>query len=79
MEGQHLKLEDTARFRAMEMLREAGERGMSKSQLRVALEVNPGVFRRLIMSMEDKEQVTITEEMNPNWGPTKIVRARAGA
>lgn len=65
----------TARQRALSILRANAETGLTKNQLREALEVNPGVFRRLIQSMEDKGEVTVTEEEVPNWGPTKFVRA----
>lgn len=66
---------ETARQRALKLLRANAETGMTKNQLREALEVNPGVFRRLIQSMEDKEEITITEQEVPHWGPTKFVRA----
>jgi hypothetical protein len=68
----------TARERALAALAEHPD-GLSKNQLRDLLDVNAGVFRRLIMSMEDKDEITITEEHNPNWGPTKIVRAKEAA
>lgn len=64
----------TARERAIEALREAGEAGMSKSQLRQLIGGNPGAFRRLMQSMEDKGEITVTEEAWPTCGPTKVLR-----
>jgi hypothetical protein len=63
----------TARARALRALEEHPE-GLSKSRLREIIEVNTGVWRRLILSMEVKGEVVITEEDVPQWGFTKIVR-----
>lgn len=62
----------TARMRAISALRAAGPEGMSKRELRDAVGGNTGAFRRLLMSMEDREEVTIIEEHRPNCGPTKV-------
>lgn len=66
-----------ARQRALDILREHAETGLTKNQLREALEVNPGVYRRLIDSMISRGEITITEEDVPHWGPTKFIRAAA--
>lgn len=66
----------TAREKALKALNDHPD-GLSKSRLREIVGGNPGAFRRLVQSMEDKNEITITEEDNPNWGPTKIVRAAA--
>lgn len=63
----------TARERVLAYLK-ANPGGVSKSKLRDEIGGNAGAFRRLISSMEDREEIVITEEHNPNWGPTKIVR-----
>lgn len=68
----------TARQRAIQALVEAGDKGLSKAQLKEKVGGNAGAFRRLLSSMEDKGEVVVTEEDNPNWGPTKIHRAGAG-
>lgn len=64
----------TARERALIALR-ASESGMSKSELRKAIGGNAGAFRRLIQSMIDKDEITVTEENRPTCGLTKVHRA----
>jgi hypothetical protein len=64
----------TARERALAHLREHPD-GLSKSQLRQFIGGNAGAFRRLISSMEDKEEITITEEYRPTCGLTRVVKA----
>lgn len=63
----------TARERVIKLLTENPD-GMSKSELRRHIDGNAGAFRRLIASMEDKGEITITEEDRPNCGPTRVVR-----
>jgi hypothetical protein len=64
----------TRREQAKVILREAGEDGISKSEMRKKLGGNAGAFRRLMQSMEDKEEMTVTEEVWPTCGPTKVLR-----
>lgn len=66
----------TAREKALQALRDKPN-GMSKSELSKLLDMNPGAYRRLIMSMESKREIVITEEVRPTCGPTKVVRAAA--
>jgi hypothetical protein len=63
----------TARERVKAFLL-ANPDGVSKSKLRDEIGGNAGAFRRLLSSMEDCEEIVITDDFNPNWGPTKIVR-----
>lgn len=65
----------TARESALKHLAAAGDSGLSKSDLSRKLDMNPGAYRRLLMSMTDKGEISITEEFSPKWGPTKVVRA----
>jgi DNA-binding IclR family transcriptional regulator len=65
---------NTARERALEVLREHPG-GLSKSELRKEIGGNAGAFRRLIQSMEDKDEITITPEHRPTCGLTKVIRA----
>jgi DNA-binding IclR family transcriptional regulator len=64
----------TARERALDALRES-EHGLSKSELRKAVGGNAGAFRRLVQSMIDKDEITVTEENRPTCGLTKVHRA----
>lgn len=64
----------TARQRAIAILEEVGSTGISKSEMRRRLEGNPGAFRRLMMSMEDKGEMVVTEEDWPTCGPTRVLR-----
>ena len=63
----------TARERALEYLREHPE-GASKSELRRVVGGNAGAFRRLVQSMEDKGEITVTEEHRPTCGLTRVHR-----
>jgi len=63
----------TARERALDALREHPE-GLSKSELRKEIGGNAGAFRRLIQSMIDKDEITVTEEHRPTCGLTKVHR-----
>lgn len=62
----------TARQRAIDALRYAGEEGLSKAQLREAVGGNAGAFRRLLQSMEDKGELFVREENRPTCGLTKV-------
>jgi hypothetical protein len=64
----------TARERALEALRDSSD-GMSKSELRKYVGGNAGAFRRLVQSMIDKDEITVTEEYRPTCGLTKVLRA----
>lgn len=61
----------TARERALKALAD-NPNGMSKSELRKVVGGNAGAFRRLIMSMEDKGEITVHEEYRPTCGLTKV-------
>lgn len=63
----------TARERVLEALRENPE-GLSKSELRKTVGGNAGAFRRLIQSMEDRDEIVVTEEHRPTCGLTKVHR-----
>lgn len=65
----------TARDRALDYLRKHAD-GVSKSELRREVGGNAGAFRRLIASMEDKDEIVITEEHRPTCGLTKVVRVK---
>lgn len=67
----------TMREQVIAHLQEVGSEGMSKSAMRKRVGGNPGAFRRLMQSMEDKEEITITEEKWPTCGPTKVLRLPA--
>jgi hypothetical protein len=67
----------TARERAIAILEEVGEEGISKSAMKTKIGGNPGAFRRLMMSMEDKGEMTVTEEDRPTCGLTKVLRKPA--
>lgn len=62
----------TARERVLEVLRESPN-GVSKSELYRRIGGNTGAFRRLIMSMEGREEILITEEDRPSCGLTRVV------
>jgi hypothetical protein len=69
----------TARQTALQILQE-NPSGLSKNKLYLEIverqgSCNTGAYRRLIQSMTDREEITVTEEDVPNWGLTKIVRA----
>jgi predicted ArsR family transcriptional regulator len=64
----------TARQRAIAILRDHPD-GMSKNELRQAVGGNSGAFRRLLQSMEDRGEISVTVEDRPNCGPTKVHRA----
>lgn len=64
----------TARERVLDALADKPE-GLSKSRLRDLVGGNAGAFRRLLRSMEDMDEITITEETF-SWGPTKMIRAK---
>lgn len=63
----------TARERVLAYLAENPD-GASKSRLNRLVDGNKGAFRRLIDSMESLGQVVIIDMMDPDCGPTKIVR-----
>ena len=67
----------TRREQAIAILREVGEDGISKSEMKKRLGGNPGAFRRLMQSMEDKGEMLVTEENWPTCGPTKVLRLPA--
>jgi hypothetical protein len=67
----------TARERAIAILEEVGDKGISKSSMKTRIGGNPGAFRRLMLSMEGKEEMTVTEEDWPTCGPTKVLRKPA--
>jgi hypothetical protein len=62
----------TARERALKVLDDRPD-GVSKSELRKIIGGNAGAFRRLIQSMEDKDEIKIHEEHRPTCGLTKVV------
>jgi hypothetical protein len=66
----------TARQRVLKALQENPD-GMSRSELRKLIGGNAGAFRRLMQSMEDKEEIVVTEETRPTCGPTKVHRIAA--
>lgn len=61
----------TARERALDALR-ANPDGLSKNELRQEIGGNAGAFRRLIMSMIDKDEIIVVEEHRPTCGLTKV-------
>jgi hypothetical protein len=69
------KTKVTARDRALTFLRQHPD-GVSKSELRREIGGNAGAFRRLVASMEDKDEITIHEEHRPSCGLTKVVTAK---
>lgn len=71
------RADQTARKRAGEIL--AGQPdGMSKSALHRELGCNRGTFRKLIASMEEKGEISVSMEDVPGQGTTAIVKATAG-
>lgn len=67
----------TARERAIAILEKVGDEGISKSAMKAKIGGNPGAFRRLMLSMEDRGEMTVTEEDWPTCGPTKVLRKPA--
>jgi hypothetical protein len=63
----------TARERVIQTLRENPD-GLSKSELRTEIGGNAGAFRRLIQSMIDRDEISVTDEIRPNCGLTKVHR-----
>lgn len=65
---------ETARDRVRAVLTEAGEEGLSKSELARRVGLNQGAFRKLVQSMVDKGEVTVTTEYRDLGGKTAVHR-----
>lgn len=65
---------ETARRRILQALKEAGEDGLSKSELSRIADINRGAFRKLVVGLVTTETVTVTYEHRSNGGKTAVHR-----
>lgn len=68
----------TVRIRLLQALAEAGDTGLSRSELQRAADCNPGRFRTVLTQLVAAGDVVATEERTKH-GPTMVHRLKTHA